>query len=481
MCAGARLVSASSLWESGSMTWQSDHAMLEDPEAEPMKRGINVIGPLSADVGIGAAGRSTLQILARRHIPHVAVDIQLGMPTSVEPIPDSTPRASSLKALPYSATVVEFNPETFDTAILRWQRRTGYDMAPTVNAIVPFWELPLLPAEWLPILQGFDVVLAPTKFIREATERSVLERLRPLILDYPQVVHPPALVEPDRTRWLGERSRCTTFLSTFDILSEIERKNPWASIKAFQRAFVDRGDVSLVIKVNHARSATNSDWLTQLQGLADADHRIRLMTDSLTREDLWSLYASIDAYVSLHRAEGLGLGLMEAMSVGKPVVATAWSGNMDFMNAANSMLVGYELVPVSGTSLPIYQDARGQKWAEPDAEEAMLALRALADHPQLMARLGSRAAEDMRRRVVDPAYTDVLEELLAMADAGAAATREHSARMRAVRRYMRSQTVNSRTILTAAKRTGVRMARALGLKAPAPATERRPGPPPVLS
>jgi glycosyltransferase involved in cell wall biosynthesis len=425
-------------------------------EPEP---GINVIGILSTATGLGAAGRSTLRVLEQRGIAHVAVDLGSGSLTSGEPMPASTPRTASLGSLPYSATVIQLNPDIYEDVILRWRRQLGYDMRPTVNAIVPFWELPVLPARWLPILRCVDVVLAPSQFVREAVERSISDRLRPMILDYPQVVHVPARVEKDRVRWLGDRSGKFTFLSSFDIRSDIERKNPWACVSAFQDAFAGRQDVTLVLKVNHAAAPTHSGSLAELERLAAEDDRVRLMTDALGRDDLWGLYASVDAYVSLHRAEGLGLGLMEAMAVGIPVVATGWSGNLDFMTSGNSVLVPYKLVAVTGVTHPNYRAEIGQQWAEPDTPSAAKTMRQLADSPQMCARLGAEAARSVHVRVEAQRRRGVLDELVEMAVRGGAASRDHTVRVRAAARHLLAQGVRPKRVWASSKRLGIRLLR----------------------
>ena len=124
-----------------------------------------------------------------------------------------------------------------------------------------------------------------------------------------------------------------------------------------------------------------------------------LTTDNFSYADVPSLYASADVFVSLHRAEGLGLGLMEAMALGKPVIATAWSGNMSFMNHTNACLVGYQLVPVQG-SIDAYKAnnfGRDSYWADPDLDQAARWMARLATDPNLRLRIGAKAAKDMRR------------------------------------------------------------------------------------
>ena len=434
--------------------------------------GVNVIGQLSSGIGLGAAARSTLRVLGQRGIAHAAVDLDSEPETIEEPLSPSVRRLPTLRSLPFSASVVHLNPDMFGE-LLRWQSELSYDMRPTVNALVPFWELPAFPSTWLPALQSVDVVLAPTKYIRDAAERTLPSHLRPLVWEYPQAVYPPPKAVANRARWLQERADRVTFLVSFDIMSGIDRKNPWASVAAFQRAFAQRDDVALLMKVNRATDTRARERFAELQQLVDGDSRIQVMTESLDREDLWSLYASVDSYVSLHRSEGLGLGLMEAMAVGKPVIATAWSGNMDFMDAQNSVLVPYRLVPVVSDH-PNYQRDLHQKWADPDVDSASSAMRALADSPALRARLGGEAALSMRRRTEDQAKRGVLDDLVELASRGEAATRRHKAHARAGRQVAATPGITLGTAWEATKRFGVGALRKLRIKPPAPPDENQP-------
>jgi len=443
--------------------------------------GINVVGTLSAGTGLGAAGRSTLRTLDERQIPHVAVDIAPTAGTIREPLPESTRRFPTFADLPYSVTMFQMNPDMLDLLVLRWSRVTGFDLSRTVNAIVPFWELPTLPAGWPMLLEFTDVVMAPTRFIKEAVVAGMGDGNRPVVMDYPQAIQPPQGVLPARERWFGLRADRTTFLLTFDLLSDIERKNPWAAVRAFQTAFEGRDDVSLVIKVNHAMASSLGDRFARLQDVAREDGRVRLMTDPLTRDDLWSLCASADAYVSLHRAEGLGLGLMEAMAVGTPVVATGWSGNMDFMDARNSILVPYRLVPVGDASHLAYASERTQEWAEPGLDAAVEGMRRLADSAETRERLGAEALKTMELRWERQTAHGALDQLLELDAEGVGRSEAHSRRARAARRYIRAQRVAPANLMASAKHLGVRALRRVGLKPPPPPEEYQGGLPRILS
>src|SRR5262249_33966906 len=170
-------------------------------------------------------------------------------------------------------------------------------------------------------------------------------------------------------RRLGVSSDEFVFLFVFDFHSHFARKNPLAVIEAFRAVFTPSDLVRLVIKCVNG-SSDPSD-LTAMRALA-LGHRIFIHDGYWPAEELRDLMAACDAYVSLHRSEGTGMTISEAMALGKPVIATGWSGNMDFMNVTNSFPVRYELVELSENIGP-YQ--AGETWAEPSIEHAAELMR----------------------------------------------------------------------------------------------------------
>jgi glycosyltransferase involved in cell wall biosynthesis len=172
-------------------------------------------------------------------------------------------------------------------------------------------------------------------------------------------------------------------LVSFDLASSFARKNPFAAVAAFHGAFGDRPDRILLLKVGHPDHAP-ADF-ARLAQMAQSPN-IRLLTQTLSSEDRHALTACADIVLSLHRGEGFGLVLAEAMLLGKPVIATGWSGNTDFMDGTNAALVGYRLVPARDDR-SVYRGL----WAEPDVVEAAELLRKLADDADLRRDLGRRA------------------------------------------------------------------------------------------
>lgn len=253
-----------------------------------------------------------------------------------------------------------------------------------------FWELEKFPTQWHGAIDIVDEIWVASPFVRDAiaacTHKPV--HIVPVALS-------PNLPERYSRSEFGLAECAFLCLVSFDFNSFVVRKNAEGAIAAFRRAFADgRRDVRLVIKT------TNGERFPEaLQRLIDAaadDDRIEVRDGFLDRRGMWALQASCDCYISLHRSEGLGLGMAECMLLGKPVVATAYSGNLAFMDADSSCLVGYTLIPVEEGEYPAWQ---GQRWAEPDIDQAATYLRRLADDPVYARTLGENAKASVSQRL----------------------------------------------------------------------------------
>jgi GT2 family glycosyltransferase/glycosyltransferase involved in cell wall biosynthesis len=381
-----------------------------------VKPGFNVIGYLNGNLGIGVIARNILKTLVEGGYPVSAFCLDPGLGRGGHDRrfdrynvsrPEELKQPTNLFVLPLLDL----------TALLPHFDR---NLAGRLNVALTYWELPVLPPQTIPAMQKMDVLLAESKYMQHAysfhlSGVHVLEAAHPVYL--------PEGVQADRPRF-GVQPEGLAFVTSFEPHSDVQRKNPRAVVEAFQRAFgKGAGEETafmpprLVIKVNNGViSGQKHPALRQLQELASSDPRLQLITQTLSYPEVLSLYASCDAFVSLHRSEGLGLGLMEAMALGKPVIATGWSGNMSFMNHTNSCPVGYRLVPADG-SIPAYQRAHlgeGAVWADPDVEEAAAWMRRLVEDASLRRQIGEQAAGDMRRyqeKALRASWIDELEAI----------------------------------------------------------------------
>ena len=252
------------------------------------------------------------------------------------------------------------------------------------------WELSTFPGEWEIAFSLFDEVWAPSRFTRDAIAAASPVPVR--CIPFPVTV--PAAPPPwiDRSRF-GLPDDVFLFLFAFDLHSFLERKNPLGLIRAFERAFGDRDDVGLVLKAMHAEDA---DEGRQLREACAGRKNIHLLHQVYSRRETLALMALCDAYASLHRSEGFGLTIAEAMALGKPVVATAYSANVDFMTETNSRPVRWRLIEIDRDHGPY---RKGMTWADPDLDHAAEEMRRLVEDPDLARRLGAAARADVARQL----------------------------------------------------------------------------------
>ena len=258
------------------------------------------------------------------------------------------------------------------------------------RAVSPLWELPEYPAHWARQLERFDEVWASSRYLEQALLNAVQ---RP-------VVHLPPACEVVLSSFRGRRffgipEATYAFLYSFDLRSWVTRKNPvqwWLPFaRSCRSALTTRR--CWCLKINGAELGDDR-YRTFVDSLADLGDRLLVLPRTLSDDEMKSLVRCCDCYVSLHRSEGFGRGPAEAMVLGKPVIATRWSGNLDYMNDGNSLLVDCTLTPVPPDAYPHWQ---GQHWAEPDVEQATAHMVTLLDEPEKGVALGRRASLDLRR------------------------------------------------------------------------------------
>jgi glycosyltransferase involved in cell wall biosynthesis len=259
--------------------------------------------------------------------------------------------------------------------------RSGLHLRPGVRRVaVWYWETEEVPETIPEYPAPFDEVWAPTRFIADAFRKRVKVPVVPMLPG----LEPPRFAPRSRD-YFGLRNDRFVFLFTFDMASLMARKNPLATVAAFRRAFHRDEPIDLVIKL--ARGSESPADLAALTAACTANG-VRLIDEMMPRSDLLALMAACDCYVSLHRSEGLGLGMAETMLLGRPVIATGYSGNLDFMTPETGYLVGYERVPIPEW---VTQYPRGSHWAEPSVEHAAELMRRVYDRRDESKALGERA------------------------------------------------------------------------------------------
>lgn len=266
------------------------------------------------------------------------------------------------------------------------------------------WELEQVPRAWAKAVRYVDEVWTPSNFVAEAV-RAIVPDDKPVRV-FPHLVSLLPSGTPDRARF-GLPQDGVVVLTSFDMRSGFVRKNPFAAIEAVRRAAEISG-VPLILACKVVGREGAPDLYAQLEAEA-ARQNVRLITDWLSGEEMAGLIASADIVVTLHRSEGFGLLPAQAMLAGKPVVATGWSGNMDFMDADTARLVDYDLVPVEDVQ-GLYA---GGHWAEPDVEDAARKLARLVEFPSERAALGAAAQAAIRERLDPDKWGEIAKGWLA--------------------------------------------------------------------
>jgi len=250
------------------------------------------------------------------------------------------------------------------------------------------WELPELPDEHMKAFDFLDEVWAPSSFCHETFSK----KARKPVTRIPYCIDLKVPAGVGRAE-LGLPAEGFLFLFMFDALSVLERKNPAALIEAFLRAKSSLPKAArLVLKVINADKVPQDH--AEILRIAQRDPSIVFLSRYLDRPEINALCASVDCYVSLHRSEGFGLTLAESMFLGKPVIATGWSSNMDFMTPWNSLPVKYKLVTLGEDHGPY---RKGNTWADPDVDHAAECMVRVATDPGLHRSLAQAGQETIRR------------------------------------------------------------------------------------
>lgn len=379
--------------------------------------GINVIGHLSSSAGLGNTARLYIELLRHKGHEVAGFDVEA---YAREEAPDLAPGmlVEDIRALPFVHNLVIVSMDRLPRLWLRQARNISEPRFR--NAGLIFWELPVIPPAWLPALRMFDVMLTCSQYVRQTLETAIPE-VPTIHAEHP--LRPLAALNDGERRATrakyGIPSDSIAFCCTFDPRSGLPRKNPLGAIKAWLRAFPSRRDVCLVIKSNGTPSAADPE-LAEILGHTQRDPRIVWLPGRIGKhEEVMTLFSCCDVFVSLHRAEGLGLVPMEVMALGKIVIATGYSGNMTFMTEQNSLPVSYRLVkPADDLSFfaPRFSGFNAS-WAEPDLVRAASLMQLAADDAELSTRLSRQAKSDISVRQVTAWQGPWRDEMFRLLDA----------------------------------------------------------------
>lgn len=388
------------------MTWvsvnQSFIGKILKMKMDKKNASVCLVGHPYAPIGMGEHIRSTYRALRSVAVRPGIKDIyRLNAPDA--DARDEFKAAST--DTPGDISIFHINGDEVEQAIahLSYSRPwSGY------KVIYPAWELARYPEEWAAKLDTFDEIWAPSRFIKEAVEVACS---RP-------VFHMPLACEVLLSSFLSRRhfgipESDYTFLFFFDIRSYSSRKNPQAVVDAFRSllSFRPSAHITLVLKVNGAEQAPQTVETLRAE-VSDLKGHVTILDQEMSDNEIKNLVRCCDCFVSLHRSEGYGRGIAEAMYLGKPVIATAYSGNMDFMAEDKVLGVGFELVAVKENEYPHWQD---QVWANPDKDQAVAHMIRLVDNPRDGRELGQRASRYIRTnfdyRTIGLRYLERLDQI----------------------------------------------------------------------
>jgi glycosyltransferase involved in cell wall biosynthesis len=355
------LIRGSYRWRRGPNS-SAGPSSLPSAKPAPGASDVDVIGYLNLALGVGEAGRRTLRALSRTGLVVGGLETSLNSQSSTVDT-DCSELLIETSEAPIQVFVV--NADQIAAVLDHLRDRLRQD---AYRVIVPFWELAHLPDAWRDAYDRVDEVWAATRFMQTALLEKVTKPVihMPLLLDF----DPPPPI--DRSRFNLPRDRFLFFFA-FDYLSFIERKNPQAVIAAFKRAFRHAGQTApatLVLKTLNADKAPTK--AQPLRAVLEDDPDVILIEDTLSRAHTLGLVGACDAVVSLHRSEGLGLLLAEAMVLGKPVISTDYSATTELVTPQTGYPVQYRLISVAAGDYPFHE---GQVWADADVEHAAWQMR----------------------------------------------------------------------------------------------------------
>jgi glycosyltransferase involved in cell wall biosynthesis len=342
--------------------------------------GVDLIGYLNAEVGIGEAGRLAARALRAADVPLSTIHYSRTM--SRQDIPFASDENARFRTLFLSVNADQIPVVCGDLG-------PGFLKGRYVISQW-FWELEKLPQWYGTAYRFVDEVWAPTHFIHDALADHVPSGVELRHMQLPLVAPSPRAGVGRTDFRLGPEF---TFLFTFDFFSIAKRKNPLGLIEAYKDAFAPSDGARLVLKtINGSHRIQELEavkWATR--GRPD----IVLMDDYMETDLVAALMNCCDAYVSLHRSEGLGLTLAEAMLLGKPVIATGYGGNMDFMTEFNSLPVAWERRAVGLRAGPYDPTA---EWAEPSLSDASTKMRYLFENREAAMAIGGVARRDLESK-----------------------------------------------------------------------------------
>ena len=320
--------------------------------------GINLIGSFSQESGLGQSCRLTAKAIERAGIPHAFIDFAPTAQLNRDNHEFDDRLSTEYK---YGINLFHINMHEFHKA---WQILDRNVWQGHYNVAYWLWEMQEFPEEWVPMIAQLDEIWTPAEFVSEAVRRVTDKPVRTI----PYAVEAPYDETCGREHFGLPEDRFLV-LMLFDSNSISERKNPYGVIEAYKKAFTAEDKTALVIKIGNASDKELDALKKDLEG-----YEIYFVREMLPKKEVNSLIRCCDVYVSLHRSEGYGLVLAEAMKLGGPTVATNYSANTEFQDETRACMIPYVLREIGKN---LYPYKKNYFWAVPDTDCAGEALRHL--------------------------------------------------------------------------------------------------------
>lgn len=365
------------------------------PYDRTYENGVNLIGSIRAQTGLGQSTRLVADILEESGENYVIHDF------FVPPGPRMGDHTHDLKVsedMPYDVNIFHINASEFTIAFINmgkqvWDHR--------YNIAYWLWELEEFPEEWLGCIDLVDEIWTPADFITNTLKKYTDKP----VVTLPYCVEAPVSEEFDRA-FFNLPKDIFLFLMMFDSGSIMERKNPYSVFAAYREAFgIDNDRVGIVVKINEYSQKD----ITYINKALEGYKNVYILSDTLTKVQVNSLIKAVDVFVSLHRAEGFGLVLAEAMIVGTPTIATNWSANTEFACSDAACLVDYKMIEID-RDIPPYK--KGYHWADADIAQAAGFMRRLYEDEEFYQNIADNAKRYVASRLNMERSTGIVKERL---------------------------------------------------------------------
>lgn len=374
-----------------------DKVNIQPFQKDKFPYGVNLVGNIRGDNGLGQSMRLIANIISESETPFTINNFFVPPGGSMT---DGTYDAKITTDAPYNINLIHVNASEFTICYMQmgnklWDHR--------YNIAYWLWELEDFPEEWLANINLVDEIWTPAEFISNTLRKYTDKPVRTI----PYCVNAPTDDNFDRKHF-GLPEDKFLFLMMFDSGSVMERKNPLGAINAFKKAFgKENKDVGLVIKINEIEQSEKD--IEYIHSLLDGYDNIYTICHTMSKAEVNSLVKSVDVFVSLHRAEGFGLVLAEAMLVGTPTIATNWSANTEFMNRDVACMVDYQMIEIEKDMPPF---KKGYRWADADVDQAAQYMEKLFEDKEYYEHIKTHAYDHIREKLSMEHATGLLKTRL---------------------------------------------------------------------